>query len=88
MSMTSDTWLESLNAGAMTGFGGVAPDQGSGGVTSSLDAAVSTRGGPTPPLWSPDNPLFWFAALLLGVGGFIGVSGWVDVGPIKGKAKV
>ena len=88
MSMGSDTWLETLNAGALTGYGGSRPDQGSGGVTPSLTSAVSTQGGPTPPLWSPDNPLFWFGGLLLVVGGFIGLSGWVDVGPIKGKAKV
>lgn len=84
----ADTWLGSLNAGALTGYAGTQPDQGSGGMISGLDAATVTRGGPNPPLWSPDNPLFWFAGALLVVGGFIGLSGWVDVGPIKAKGKV
>lgn len=81
-------WLDSLNAGALTGYAGAQPDQGSGGVSTGTTGAVGTRGGPTPPLWSPDNPLFWFGAVLLGVGGFIGVSGWVDLGPVKAKGKV
>jgi hypothetical protein len=83
--MSSD-WSE-LNAGTLTGFGGSQPDQGSGGVRSGLSSATVTAGGPNPPLYSPDNPLFWFGAVLLGVAGFIGVSGWVDLGPLKIKGK-
>jgi hypothetical protein len=82
-----DTWLGSLNAGALTGYAGTQPDQGSGGVPSGIHAAAVTRGGPTPPLYSPDNPLFWFGGALLLVAGFIGFSGWVDLGPLKGKVK-
>jgi hypothetical protein len=86
MSM-SDDWSSSLNAGSLTGAAFAQPDQGSGGLRSGLASAVTTAGGPNPPLWSPDNPLFWFGGLLLAVGGFIGVSGWVDVGPLKLKGK-
>jgi hypothetical protein len=79
-----DDWSE-LNPGTLTGAAFSQPDQGSGGLRTGL--ASSTAGGPNPPLYSPDNPLFWFGAVLLAVGGFIGLSGWVDVGPLKIKGK-
>jgi hypothetical protein len=82
--MGVDDWGE-LNAGTLTGAAFSQPDQGSGGLRTGL--ASSTAGGPNPPLYSPDNPLFWFGAVLLAVGGFIGLSGWVDVGPLKIKGK-
>lgn len=84
--MVSDTWAE-IGPGSITGFGAQA-DRGSGGMTSGVENTVATRASSTPPLWSPDNPLFWVAGLLALVGGAVGLSGWVDLGPIKGKASV
>jgi hypothetical protein len=83
-----ETWADTLNAGAITGAGFSQPDQGSGGIRSGLSSAVGTAGGPNPPLYSPDNPLFWFGGALLAVAGLIGLSGWVDLGPLKLKGKV
>jgi hypothetical protein len=85
MSVT-ENWSE-IGPGSITGFGLVA-DRGSGGVPSGVEGAVATRTSANPPLYSPDNPLFWVGALLLVVGGAVGLSGWVDVGPVKGKASV
>ena len=82
----SSTWSD-LNVGSITGFGGAQADQGSGGVGSGVETAAATRSGPTPPLYSPQNPLFWFGGLLAVVGGLVGFSGWVDLGPLKGKVK-
>lgn len=82
--MALDDWSE-LNPGTLTGAAFARPDQGSGGVRTGLASAAA--GGPNPPLYSPDNPLFWFGAVLLAVGGFIGISGWVDLGPLKLKGK-
>jgi hypothetical protein len=38
------------------------------------------------PLWSPDNPLFWFGAILAVAVGLIGVSTHVRVGPFSAGA--
>jgi hypothetical protein len=84
--MTTDTWSE-IGPGSITGFGAQA-DRGSGGVGPGMSGTVSTAAASGAPLYSPDNPLFWVGALLLVVGGAVGLSGWVDVGPIKGKASV
>lgn len=38
----------------------------------------------TPPPWSPDNPLFWFGAVLLATGfGLFAISGEVKVAKTK-----
>lgn len=43
----------------------------------------------TPPLYSPDNPLFWFGALLLGTGlGMFAISGDLKVAKTKFSAGV
>jgi hypothetical protein len=83
----SADWLE-LNPGQITGAGGQGADQGSGGLRSGLTSAAQTATGPTPPLWSTDNPLFWFGGLALIVFGGITISSVVDVGPLKGKLKI
>lgn len=80
------SWLE-LNPANITGAGGSLPDQGSGGLTSGVEAAVGTPQGPTPPIYSPDNPLFWFAIVLLGTAVLIGASVSVKAGPFKASAK-
>jgi hypothetical protein len=44
---------------------------------------------PSAPPWSPQNPLFWFAALLLATGaGLFGVSGSVKVGKTTAAAEI
>jgi hypothetical protein len=78
-------WLD-INPGAITGYGGVGTDQGSGGVSSGMSGAAQTASGPTPPLWSPDNPLFWFGAFLAAASGFIFISTHVKVGPVSASA--
>jgi hypothetical protein len=84
--MLTDTWSE-IGPGSITGFGAQS-DGGSGGVRSGVTSAVATASGSAAPIYSPDNPLFWVGILLLTIGGAVGLSGWVDVGPIKGKASV
>lgn len=86
MSMASSDWSE-ISPSAITGWG-LRADGGSGGVTTGVESNVATASSTTPPLYSPDNPLFWVGGLLILVGGFVGLSGWVDLGPIKGKASV
>ena len=80
-------WGSALTPGLITGFGGAGVDQGSGGLTTGLAAAVNASTGAAP-LWSPDNPLFWFGAILLAAVGAITISTSVDLGPLKGKARV
>ncbi len=40
------------------------------------------------PLFSPDNPLFWFGALLAATLGLIAVSGSIRVGPASVSGQV
>lgn len=53
---------------------------------------VARASGPTtknqPPPWSPDSPLFWFAALAGVTFGFVAVSTSVRVGPGKVSASI
>jgi hypothetical protein len=83
----SMTWVNELSPGAVTGFGDGQADQGSGGVRSGVQNAVTASQGAAP-LYSPDNPLFWFGAILLVAVGAITVSTSVDLGPLRGKARV
>lgn len=78
----SDSWL-GISPGSVTGFGAGQADSGSGGVTSGVEGSVVTRTGAGAPLYSPDNPLFWFGAALLLAAGLIHVSTSVKAGPLK-----
>jgi hypothetical protein len=45
--------------------------------------------GAHPPVWSPQNPLFWFGGLLLATGfGLFAVGGNVRVGKTKASASI
>lgn len=81
------TWADALSPGMITGFGAGHADRGSGGMATGVQTAVTAEQG-TAPLWSPDNPLFWFAAIALAAVGAITVSTSVNLGPLKGKARV
>lgn len=81
------TWADEVTPGMVTGFGAGMADRGSGGVASGVQSAVTAVQG-APPLYSPDNPLFWFGALLLVGVGAITLSTSVDLGPLRGKARV
>jgi hypothetical protein len=83
-----DDWSDTLNPGAITGYGGAPTDQGSGGLVSGLASSVVTRSATTPPLYSPDNPVFWVGALLLAAGGFLAISTHARLGPFKASAAV
>lgn len=74
--------------GSITGFGAGQADSGSGGVSSGVTSSVVTRASGNPPLYSPDNPLFWLGALLLATVGLIQVSTHVKAGPFKGSASI
>jgi hypothetical protein len=79
------TWADQISPGLVTGFGAGQDDRGSGGVASQMHVTAEQG---APPLWSPDNPLFWFGAILLTAVGAITFSTSVDLGPLKGKASV
>jgi hypothetical protein len=81
------TWADELSPGMVTGFGAGQVDRGSGGVASGVQNSVTAAQGAAP-LWSPDNPLFWFGGVLLVAVGAITFSTAVDLGPLRGKAKV
>lgn len=81
----SDNWDE-IGPGQITGWG-TGADRGSGGVESGVTSSVTTAAAGTPPFYSPDNPLFWFAGFLILVTGAITVSTSVDVGKLRAKAK-
>jgi hypothetical protein len=85
-SVASDTWSE-ISPSGITGWGSET-DHGSGGVSSGVTSAVTTAASSTAPLWSPDNPLFWFGAIALLVTGAVTLSSTVDVGRLRAKAKV
>lgn len=53
------------------------------GAGSGMDALSTTA-----PLWSPQNPLFWFGGVLLATFGLIGVSVAGRVGPARASASV
>lgn len=84
----TDTWAGSINPANLTGFGAGQADSGSGGLMNGLQAAAQTQSGVGAPVYSPDNPLFWFGALLLAAAGLIAVSASVKAGPLQGKASV
>ncbi|HEX3948078.1 MAG TPA: hypothetical protein VHW47_10245 [Acidimicrobiales bacterium] len=78
---------DTLNAGNLFGAGLGRADSGSGGVTSGVQTAVQTSAQAQAPLYSPDNPLFWFGGALLLALGAITFSTSLDVGPLKTSAK-
>lgn len=82
-----DTW-QGISPGAITGYGGSLPGSGSGGVTQGVEGNVGTAGAVHPPLYSPDNPLFWFALVLALAGGLIYISTEVKAGPFKAGASI
>jgi hypothetical protein len=82
-----DTW-GTINPGTITGFGGGGVDSGSGGLLSGLSGSVGTRGSIHPPLYSPDNPVFWLAVVLALAGGALAVSTHARLGPFKASAAV
>jgi hypothetical protein len=87
MTMTDANWA-GINPGTITGFGGSQVGSGSGGVASGVDAAVATPAAATPPLYSPQNPLFWFAAFLAAGAGLFHLSTHVKAGPAKGSVSI
>lgn len=85
--LSEEDWSSAITPGMVTGFSDGYADRGSGGVVSGITQSIVSGEGAAP-LWSPDNPLFWFGALLLGAVGAITLSTSVDLGPLKGKAKI
>jgi hypothetical protein len=50
---------------------------------------VQSSANPDAPLWSPQHPLFWFAAVLVATGtGLFAVSGSVRVAKTKASASI
>jgi hypothetical protein len=82
-----DTW-QGISPASITGFGGTQVGSGSGGITSGVDATVTTAETATPPLWSPQNPLFWFGVFLLAAGGLFHLSTTVKAGPVKDSLSI
>jgi hypothetical protein len=69
-----------IGPAAITGFGGSQPGGGSGGVQSGVAGAVATKAAADAPLYSPQNPLFWFGAFLVGGAIFFHLSTHVKAG--------
>jgi len=85
--MDADTW-GGIGPSQITGWGGGYADHGSGGVNSGVDSAVVTRHHDNAPLWNPDNPLFWFGAILLAVTGLVTASVHVKGGPASASVSL
>jgi hypothetical protein len=83
----TESWA-GINPASITGFNGAEPGGGSGGVTAGVESAVGTAATSNAPLYSPENPLFWFALLLAGATGLFFVSTHVKVGPAKGSISI
>lgn len=77
---------ETISPRNLTGYNGLGADNGSGtlrtGVTEATPAANH------PPLYSPDNPLFWFALILGATAGLFALSVNVKAGPAKAAASI
>jgi hypothetical protein len=79
-----DSWAELTSPANLVGFSQDA-GEGSGQLRTPLFAA--TRSGEFPPIWSPQNPLFWFVGLLILGTGAVYMATTVKVGPITGTLK-
>jgi hypothetical protein len=82
-----DTWA-GISPQAITGFAGTQPGGGSGGVTQGVESAVGTPASATPPLYSPQNPLFWFGVFLAAAAGLFHLSTNVKAGPVKDSLSI
>lgn len=66
--------------------GGWDVDRGSGGLEPGISA--STPPGTNPPLYSPENPLFWFGALIVLGTGLVYVSTHWRIGKESGSISI
>jgi hypothetical protein len=82
-----ETWA-GINPGTITGWGGSQVGGGSGGMQSGVDQTVTTAETANPPLWSPQNPLFWVAGFLLAAAGLFHLSTTVKAGPVKDSLSI
>lgn len=87
MTIVDHDW-QGINPGAITGYGGEAVGNGSGGVTPGVESSVGTHAASTPPLWSPQNPIFWFALFLAAAGGLFHLSTHVKAGPVSDELSI
>ena len=85
LSITDTPSFEDLFAPTAFGFDPAA-DRGAGGLESGVAAA--TRTGNDAPLWSPDNPLFWFGGFLLAAFGLVFVSTHIKAGPVRANVSI
>jgi len=71
-----------INPANVTGLGqGSTP--GTGSLTSGVAQAAATAPANHPPLWSPDNPMFWVGVLAVGTVGLWAISVNVKAGGAK-----
>jgi hypothetical protein len=71
---------DDISPQTITGYGGSQPGGGSGGVESGVANSVATKAAADAPLYSPQNPLFWFGAFLVGGAIFFHLSTHVKAG--------
>ncbi len=76
---------ETINPANVTGLGSAEP-AGTGTLTGG--PAPATRAANHPPLWSPDNPLFWVAVVLAGTVGLYALSVSVKAGGTSASVKL
>lgn len=73
---------DTINPANLTGLG-VGELPGSGGLTTGVAQAAATRPANHPPLWSPDNPLFWVGIIAAATVGLWAMSVNVKAGGAK-----
>ena len=75
---------QDINPQAITGFAGT----GGGSSEPALATGAPTPGRIAPPVWSPDNPLFWLALVLAATVGLYAVSVTAKAGPAKASVSL
>ena len=83
----TDTWA-GISPAAITGFGGAEAGRRLRRRHPGRRVRGRHTGAANPPLYSPENPLFWFGVLLAAAGGLFFVSTHVKVGPAKGSVSI
>lgn len=81
----TDLW-DRMTAENLIGYTPVLPDNAHTSTMPGIARSAGPSSHANEPLFSPDNPLFWFGLLLAGTFGLVAISTSVRLGP--GRASV